>query len=88
MIIRKLAHTLMFWQSVGTAKVDGQDIEVGMGINGGAIFIIVPKEAWYVVDIGEVVKALVEYRIAHKDDLPDDEPKKEAETVPAEGGGS
>ncbi len=86
MKVRKLAWTLAFWQSVGTVTVDGQKMQVGMDVGGRSVFLIVPNEAWYVVDIQEIVKELVAYREAHKTDPPEDEPQEKVDAgSPVEG---
>jgi len=69
--VKKWVRTLMFWGTVGKGEVEGQEYDVGMGLGGGAIFVKFP-EAWYVVEVSEVVRAIVEYRQAHQSDKPDD----------------
>ncbi len=76
--VKKWAHTLMLWESIGHITLDGQQHQVGMAVNGTAVFIHFP-EGHYVVEIGEVVSAIAQYRHEHKDDPADDEKKPEPE---------
>lgn len=79
MKVYKWLNTLFLHTHIGKGKSDEEEFDIGMSVNGMAIYVSFKDDpAWWVVKTEDVIKYIIAYRNEHKND-PADDAKKEGE---------